>query len=87
LKVAYLPISIKILPNIGLMYARFEGHITVPDATAAFQAYMDWSASAHIVVRVLETEQSALDVLGLPYNSFAQMLDEGETAGSSVLTS
>jgi hypothetical protein len=153
LKVAYLPISIKILPNIGLMYARFEGHIAVPDATAAFQAYMDhedhapgqkhlvdmsrvtsfeadypellqflanmdadtqstrthtlfvyyatseltrsmsqaavnaWSASAHIVVRVLETEQSALDVLGLPYSSFAQMLDEGENVTSSLVSS
>lgn len=134
------------------MYARFEGHITVPAATAAFQAYIDhedhspgqkhlvdmsrvtsfeaeypellqffanldagtqstrtntlfvyyatseltrgmsqtavnaWSASTHVVVRVQDTEQSALDVLGLPYNSFAQMLDDGENATSSLVS-
>ena len=138
---------------MGVMYARFEGHITVPEATAAFQSYMDhedhapgqkhlvdfsrvtsfdaeypelfqffanmdagteptrtnalfvyyatseltrsmsqkavncWSASTHVVVRVLETEQDALEVLGLPYITFAQMLEDGKRADSSLITS
>jgi len=145
-----MSIETLIFPTLGLMYTRFEGHITVPDAKQAFQAYLGhedfapgqkqfidftdvssfsadyaellqfianmdagtsktqttslfvylapsalaremsataakaWSASPDIAVRIADTEEAALEILGVPFTTVAALLSAYDESTSPV---